>query len=463
MKTLSCNVLVIGGGPGGYVCAIRSGQAGLDTIIVEKSALGGTCLNAGCIPSKALIHVAEKYHVLTEAAADGGSEIGLTTGTPGIDFARAMTWKDGVVQGLTSGVGGLMRKAKVRHITGLARVIDGKTVAVETDDGPITIHCRTLVLATGSAPFELSSLPFGGPILSSTEALSLTEIPDTLAVVGGGYIGLELGGAFAKLGSRVTILEAAPRILPLYDAALTKPVMTRLTALGVRFELGAQASGYSEGFLSAVRGGDPIGLEAEKVIVAVGRRPVINGTGIETLSLDRNGPFIAIDERCQTSMSGVYAIGDITGDPMLAHRAMVQGDMVARNLAGDAVTWAKRCIPAVCYTDPEIVTAGLMPDEARAVHANATYAVFPLAANGRSLTLERKDGFVRVVYNQDNGLVLGFQAVGSGSAELAGEFALALEMCTTLTDVAETVHAHPTLGETVQEAVMLGLGSGLHL
>ncbi|MGR3379238.1 dihydrolipoyl dehydrogenase [Salipiger abyssi] len=464
MNTLNCKVLVIGGGPGGYVCAVRAGQAGLDTIVVEKARVGGTCLNVGCIPSKALIHVAEKHHVLTEAAR-GDSALGLSASAPGIDLSRTQVWKDGIVEGLTSGVAGLLRKAGVRQIEGTATIVDGKTVRVETDAEPVTIRCEALVLATGSVPADLPGLPFGGAVLSSTDALGLTERPETLAIVGGGYIGLEIGGAYAKLGTKVTVVEAAETILPQYDTALTKPVMARMKALGVAFELGVQAKAHDaeKAVLTVARGDEETGIAAEKVMVAVGRRPVIEGTGIESLSLDMEGRFIRIDTQCQTSMRGVYAIGDVTGDPMLAHRAFAQGEIVAKHLAGDSAHWDKRCIPAVCYTDPEIVTVGLLPDAARAAQETTATAVFPLQANGRALTLERKDGFVRVVYDKQNELVLGIQAVGAGCAEMAGEFALAIEMCATLTDIADTIHAHPTLGETLQEAALSGRGLALHI
>lgn len=462
MTMIRCNVLVIGAGPGGYVCALRAGQAGLDTVVVEKATPGGTCLNIGCIPSKALIHAADQYHVIAEAAGKR-PQLGISAQPPTIDMAATVAWKDSVVKGLTNGVSGLLRKAGVKHIVGAARILDGKTVEVGTEDGPVTIVCENLILATGSVPVELPALPFGGCILSSTEVLSLTGKPKTLAVVGGGYIGLEIGTAFAKLGTKVTVVEAAERILPQYDAELTKPVAASLKALGVDVHLGAFASGHDAkaGRLTARRGEEEITVPAEKVLVTVGRRPVIQGTGIEDLGLDMAGSFVKVDDRCATSMRGVYAIGDLTGDPMLAHRAMAQGETVAEQLAGEDARWDKRCVPSVCYTDPEIVTVGHLPNASD--NGRFGVASFPFQANGRSLTLGRKDGFVRVVYDRESELVLGIQAVGAGCSETAGEFALALEMCATLTDLTGTIHAHPTLGETLQEAALLGRGRALHL
>jgi len=458
MADQSCKVLVIGAGPGGYVCAIRAGQLGLDTIIVEREAVGGTCLNIGCIPSKALIHAAGEFHALREAAS-GRSKLGISAGPAAIDLKRTVAWKDGVVRQLTGGVAGLLRKAGVRQIEGTARILDGKTVSVETADGNLRIVCEHLVIATGSRPVEVPSLPFGGNILSSTEALSLSQVPETLAVVGGGYIGLEIGTAYAKLGARVSIVEAKSQLLPQYDEELTRPVLARLKALGVDVHLDAVAEGYDQaGRMLAVSGG----VAADKVLVTVGRRPVLDEVGVDALGLDRNGPFIRCNDSGQTSMRQVYAIGDVTGEPMLAHRAMAQGEIVADVIAGQASRWEKRVIPAVCFTDPEIVVAGLLPGQAHAAGKDVGIASYPLRANGRSLTLERSDGFVRIVFDKGSGLVLGIQAVGAACAEMAGEFALALEMCATLTDVAATIHAHPTLGETVQEAALMGLGKALH-
>lgn len=463
MSELSCKVLVLGAGPGGYVCAIRSAQAGLDTIIVEKTAVGGTCLNIGCIPSKALIHAAEEFHTLTHAAGEK-SPLGITASPATLDFSQTVRWKDGVVQQLTGGVDGLLRKAGARKVIGTARIVDGKTVEVDGPEGKTRITCEKLVIATGSKPVEVPSLPFGGEILSSTEILSLPQLPGSLAIVGGGYIGLEIGTAFAKLGVKVAIFEAKPHILPQYDADLSKPVAARLKALGVEVHTDAVADRFDveSRSLHVQINGDTKVFQADKVLVTVGRRPELATCDVAKLGLDMNGGFIRIDERCQTSMRGVYAIGDLTGEPMLAHRAMAQGELVADVLSGHKAVWEKRAIPAVCFTDPEVVVVGLLPEQAKAGGADIGVATYPLRANGRALTLQRPDGFVRVVYERGSGLVLGLQAVGAHCAEMAGEFALAMEMCATLTDIAATIHAHPTLGETVQEVALSGLGKALH-
>lgn len=459
MKSDACQLLIIGAGPGGYVCGIRAGQLGLDTIVVEGDKPGGTCLNVGCIPSKALIHAADEFFKVRSFS--GENELGISTVQPKIDLCKTVTWKDGIVQRLTGGVSSLLKKAKTRYVHGQARIVDGKTVVVKTDDGPVRITCDNLVIATGSRPFELPFLPFGGPVISSTEALALQDVPDKLTVVGGGYIGLEIGTAMAKLGAQVTVVEAADRILPQYDAELTKPIMARLRALGIAVHLSANAKGMSEdgrALLTETADG-PIEIPSDKVLVTVGRAPVIEGFGLEDLGLAMDGRFIAIDAHCKTSMRALYAIGDVTGDPMLAHRAMAQGVVVAEHIAGEATIWDKRAIPAVCFTDPEIVTVGALPEE---IEGSKT-AVFPFAANGRSMTMERSDGFVRIVYSPETDLVLGIHAVGTGVSEMAGEFSLALEMGATLRDFGDTVHAHPTLGETIQETALKALGRALHI
>lgn len=466
MKDISCKLLVIGAGPGGYVCAIRAGQLGIDTVIVDARKPGGTCLNVGCIPSKALIHAAEEFDRVLHLSA-GRNPLGITVARPEIDLARTIAWKDGIVGRLNNGVAGLLKRAKVKTVEGMARFRDGKTVEVDTETGRQVIRAETIVIATGSAPVELSSLPFGGPVISSTEALSLTSVPERLAVVGGGYIGLELGTAFAKMGAKVTVVEAQSRILPQYDSELTQPVAKRLKALGIEVMTGAKARGLSragDALVVETADGSEVQVPADRILVTVGRRPVTQGWGIEELVLDMDGPFIRIGERCQTSMRGIYAIGDVTGEPMLAHRAMAQGEMVAEIVAGHNRAWDKRAIPAVCFTDPEIVSVGLSPDEARKGGGEVRVAQFPYSANGRAMTKIGEDGFVRVVARSDNHLVLGIQAVGQGVSELSAAFGLAVEMGARLEDIAGTIHAHPTQGEAFQEAAIKALyGQALHI
>jgi len=468
MADIAAKVLVVGGGPGGYVAAIRAGQLGLDVVLVEQGGngggLGGTCLNVGCIPSKAVIHAADAYHHAVEQAT--AAPFGLRVERPTIDFARTVEWKDGIVGRLTSGVGALLKRHRVKILQGRAEMVDGKTCKVETDTGPQVVRAEHVVLATGSEPASLPSLPFGGKVISSTEALSLPSIPDRLAVIGAGYIGLELGTAFAKLGAKVTVIEAEDRILPAYDLELARPVAKRLKALGVEVLARARAAGLADG-------GEALAIEqegvarrsiaADRVLVATGRRARLAGFGLERLDLTLAGPFVQIDERCATSMRNVWAIGDLTGEPMLAHRAMAQGVVVAEVIAGHRRVFDGAVIPAVCFTDPEIVTVGLSPEEARRAGREVHVATFPFQANGRALTLGEEEGFVRVTARADNHLVLGIAAVGAGVSELSAAFGLALEMGARLEDIGGTIHAHPTLGEAFHEASLRALGEALHI
>ncbi|MGC1443562.1 MAG: dihydrolipoyl dehydrogenase [Burkholderiaceae bacterium] len=465
MNELSCQLLIIGGGPGGYVCAIRAAQLGLDTIIVEKNKPGGTCLNVGCIPSKALIHAADEYAGLSEYAG-GESALGIRVSSPELDLAATMSWKDGIVSRLNNGVGGLLKKSGARLMEGVAQFLDGKTVVVKGAEGQYKIHATNVVIATGSEPVEIPGLPFGGKVISSTEALALNTVPKNLVVVGAGYIGLELGTAYAKLGSVVTVVEAGPSILPQYDNELTAPILKRMQSLGIKLLLNSTASAMAANNNGLqVKNGDDANaqtLAADNVLVAVGRRPVINGWGRDELVLEMDSPFIQVDNKCKTNMRGIYAIGDVTGEPMLAHRAMAQGEMVAEIVAGHKRQWDKACIPAVCFTDPELVTAGQTAAEASDQGVEVVIGKFAFRGNGRAMTTEREDGFIRVVARADNHLVIGVQGVGVGISELSATMSMAIEMGARLEDIADTIHAHPTRSEAFAEAAMTALGRGLH-
>ena len=464
MEDIATHVLIIGGGPAGYVAAIRAGQLGLPVILVEKEQLGGTCLNIGCIPSKALIQASDAYHrALTQQS---GSAFGLRVGDVALDWGKTLGWKNGIVRRLTSGVESLLKKHKVTVLKGTAEITDGKTVVVHSNAGTTRIRTQHLVLATGSVPMQIGALPFGDKTISSTDALALEQIPKRLAVIGAGYIGMELSTAFAKLGTQVTIIEAADRILPLWDADLTMPVRKRLTALGVSVMTRSEARGLSadgDALLVHQHGNSaPVVVEADKFLVAVGRRANLGGFGLERLDLAMNGAFIRIDRHCATSMLNVWAIGDVTGEPMLAHRAMAQGAMLAEHLAGRKTAFDDPVIPSVCFTDPEVVSVGLLPDQAKQMGYDIITGSFPFAANGRAMTQQDETGFVRIVARADNHLVLGIQAVGHEVSELSAGFALALEMGAVLEDVAQTIHAHPTRGEAFQEAAFTALGRNLH-
>ena len=375
-----------------------------------------------------------------------------------------MAWKDGVVSRLGGGVYGLLRRAKVKVVNGSGSFRDGKTCLVQSDTGQQVITAEHVVIATGSEAVPLPSLPFGGRIVSSTEALAFESVPERLLVVGAGYIGLELGIAYRKLGSDVTVIEALDRILPQYDVELTRPLAAHVSNMGIEVLLGAKARGLDpSGALKVeLADGNETRLAADNYLVTVGRRPRITGFGLEELDLTMNGSAIEIDEQCLTSMRNVWAVGDVTGEPMLEHRAVAQGEMVAEIMAGQKRAFDKVVIPAVCFTDPEIVSVGLSPDEARSSGHGVKVGNFPLSANGRALTLDANNGFLRLVARADNHLVLGIQAVGQGISELSAGFALALEMGARLEDIAATVHVHPTLSECLREAALAALGHGLH-
>jgi dihydrolipoamide dehydrogenase len=465
MKTQSTTLAVIGGGPAGYVAAIRAAQLGVPTVLVEGDKLGGTCLNIGCIPSKALIHAAEEFDKAKHFA--NSSPLGIHVQSPGIDLTQTVRWKDGIVARLTGGVGTLLKKNGAQVIKGWARIVDGKTVDVQPHDGePVRLQCEHLLLATGSVPVELPFMPFGGPVISSTEALSPAALPKRMVVVGAGYIGLELGIAYRKLGAEVAVVEATERVLPAYDDELTKPVLATLKKLGVVLHLGCSVQGLTEtgtGVRVRTAMADEFALPADRVLVAVGRKPRTEGFGLESLQLDMAGRAVKVDDQCRTSMRNVWAIGDLTGEPMLAHRGMAQGEMVAEVIAGHKRRFAPAAIPAVCFTDPEVVVVGKTPQEAAAAGIEVKTAQFPFAANGRAMSIESTDGFVRVVARKSDHLILGWQAVGRQVSELSTAFSQSIEMGATLEDVAGTIHAHPALGEAVQEAALRALGHALHI
>jgi dihydrolipoamide dehydrogenase len=463
--TVQTRLLVVGGGPGGYVTAIRAAQLGVHTTLVEADCLGGTCLARGCIPSKALIHAASELEAMTLAAK--GSRHGISLDSPPrLHFEQTRRWKDGIVGRLRGGIETLLERAGVHVVRGWATFSDAKTCVVEGAEDAISIHAESVVLATGSISVGLPSLPFGGKVISSTEALSLPELPKSLLVVGAGYIGLELGIAFAKLGVEVAIVEAQSSILPLYDEELVAPVRRSLDRLGIKVHTKASACAQTESRLRVrVHDGREIELPADKILVTVGRRALTEGWGLENMAVDMDGGFVRVDEQCRTSMSGVWAIGDLVGEPMLAHKASAQGECVAEIIAGRRRRFDVRNIPSVCFTDPEIVVAGLSPRAARSKGEEVIIGTFPFVANGRALSMgaESGGGFVRVVARAQDHRILGVQAVGAHVSELSGQFAQAIEMDAVLEDIAGVVHVHPTLSEAFHEAALKGLGHAIHI
>jgi len=464
MDVIKPKVLVLGGGPGGYVCAIRTAQHGLDTVLVDSGPVGGTCLNVGCIPSKAIIHAADVFSLNRYAAEQ--NELGITSAAPTIDLGKTTAWKDAIVKRLNGGVKSLLKKHGVKVVTGHGVMQDGKSCRVDTIDGPVMIKSEHTVIATGSEPIGLAELPFGERVLSSTETLALNSLPESMLVIGGGYIGLELGGAFARMGTTLTVVEAAPKLLPRYDGELTEPVTSKLSESGATVLTNTRVTGGNSdlGQVDVEQAdGTQTQLSAAVVLVTVGRRARLTDWGIEALDLEPEHGVIPIDGTGLTRMTGVWAIGDVTGEPMLAHRAMAQAEIVADNIAGHARTADFISMPEICFTSPEIVHLGRIfsPDDMS--DDQIVVRQFPLAANGRSMTMQESTGFIRVSAEKTTGLVLGIQAVGEDISELSASFSLALEMGATLEDIAGTIHAHPTRSEAFQEAAMMALNRPVHI
>tara|TARA_B100000676_G_C18045537_1_gene827664 strand:- start:93 stop:1529 length:1437 start_codon:yes stop_codon:yes gene_type:complete len=470
-----CQVLIVGAGPGGYVAGIRSGQLGLDTIVVEGDKAGGTCLIRGCIPSKAMIHAAERFETLSKHNSENG-HMGISIASePQLDMSSLVSWKDSIVDRLNKGVESLMKGSGVELIKGWAKFSGPKRCTVETDDGNIEIEAENVIIATGSSHIDLPFMPCDEEfILSSTGALEMDSLPSKVAIVGGGYIGLELGCALSKLGSEVTVIEGMESILGIFDRELRRPLELWLKKHGVTVHTSALAKGTEikgrgaskKVELAYEKEGEIQTIKVDKVLVTVGRRPNTKDWGLETMGvrMDQSGRFIRTDRQCRTNVPGIYAIGDVAGEPMLAHKASSQGEMVAEIISGLTREFDKIAIPAIVFTEPEIVSVGLSPDEALERGEEIAVGKFPLAANGRALTLEaeKTGGFIRVVARESDNVILGIQAVGSHVAELHGEFVLALEMGALLEDIAETVHAHPTMTEAFHESVLKTLGHAIH-
>jgi dihydrolipoamide dehydrogenase len=475
-ESLKCQVLVVGAGPGGYVAGIRAAQLGLKTIVVESDKAGGTCLIRGCIPSKAIIHAADRFDSLRKHSTEEG-HMGLSvSGEPEVNMSALVSWKDSIVERLNKGVEGLLKAAGADLIKGWAKFDGPKSCNVRTSDAEIRIEAENVILATGSSHIDLPFMPCDEEfILSSTGALDLDKLPKSIAIVGGGYIGLEIGCALAKLGTDVTIIEGMGSILEIMDKEIRRPLELWLKKHGVAVHTDSLARGAEmkgKGASRKVelyfeRDGEDHKVKVDKILVTVGRKPNTKGWGLENMGLrmDSSGRFIRIDRKCRTSIPGVYAIGDVSGEPMLAHKASAEGEMVAEIIAGHKREFDNVAIPAIVFTEPEIVSVGLTPKEAEERGEEVIVGKFPLAANGRALSLEaeKTGGFIRVTARASDHVILGIQAVGSHIAELHGEFVLALEMGSLLEDIAGTIHAHPTMSEAFHEGVLKTLGHAIHI
>ncbi|MFH1751309.1 MAG: dihydrolipoyl dehydrogenase [Candidatus Micrarchaeota archaeon] len=458
-------VVVIGGGPGGYVCAIRLAQLGKQVMLVEKDpqGMGGICLNHGCIPSKALIHAS--------AFADSArhmQDLGIIADSIRIDVKKMQQWKNGVVTNLRKGVENLCKQNGVEVVFGEAHFESNRRIGIGGNHDVAAIEFQHAVIATGSVPIELPNLKFDGKkIISSTEALQLEEVPNELIVIGTGYNGIEMGTMYAKLGSKVRMVEKGLKILPGVDAEISSIVEKRLRELGVEIFTNCTADTCKEESgkmkLTAKQNGAQITLIGDRVLVVVGRRP--NTESLRLLNtkagLDEKG-FIKVNEKLQTEDLRIYAIGDVIGNPMLAHKAFMEGKVAAGAIAGSETLFQNKAVPAVIFSDPEIAYVGISEKDALEKHIKVKIGKFPFRALGRAATMENPVGFVRVIADFETDVLLGVEVVGPNASDLISEAALAIEMGARLEDLALTIHPHPTLPEGLVEAAEVAMGKAIH-
>jgi len=458
------DVVVIGSGPGGYVCAIRAAQLGLKTACIEKDkTLGGTCLNVGCIPSKALLSVSEKY----EHASHQFASLGIDVGTPKLDLGKMMAHKDKVVAANTQGIGFLFKKNKVTHIIGTGIIKSAGVVEVNGQ----TINAKNIVIATGSESTPLPGITVDEKqIVTSTGALSLAKVPTTMAVIGGGVIGLEMGTVWQRLGTKVTVIEFMDRIMPGMDLELSKEMKKILTKQGMEFKLATKVTSAQPGkgkvtlSLEPAAGGDAEKLEVETVLLSIGRRPYTQGLGLDTagVKLDNRGR-VEIDDHFQTSVKGIYAIGDVVRGAMLAHKAEDEGVVVAEIIAGQTGHINYDAIPSVVYTFPEVASIGASEEQLKEKGIAYKTGKFPFMANGRARAMAATDGFVKILADAKTDRVLGCHIIGAEAGTLIAELALAMEFGASSEDIARTCHAHPTLNEAVKEAALAVDGRPIHI
>ena len=464
-EILKVEAVVIGAGPGGYVAGIRLGQLGKKALVIEKASPGGVCLNVGCIPSKALIHAAKLY-----AEAGKSAELGIQIDNLRLDVARLQKWKDSLVGKLTSGVKQLLKANNCDYRQGTATQLSPRSIRLvpQNSTDEILIETDDIIIATGARPVMIPSLPFDGKrVVDSTGALAFAEIPRNLVVVGAGYIGMEIGTLYAKLGSKVTFVEALPTILPGSDPECVQVVARKAKKLGMEIMLGAKAKGLrddgGQAILTVETGDGVVELPADKVLVAVGRRPNIEDLGLEIAGVKTAGGFITVDRQLRTNVPNIFAVGDVAGQPMLAHKASREAEVAAEVIAGKNVEMDARVIPAVVFTDPEIASAGLTEQEAQKRGHQVKIGRFPFAALGRAMANADTDGFCKVVTDSEGGEVLGIHVVGQGAGDIIGEAALAIEMGALAEDLGLTIHAHPTLPEALMEAAKAARGEAIHI
>ena len=460
---IETDTIVIGAGPGGYVAAIRAAQLGQKVTIVEKGELGGVCLNVGCIPSKALITAGHRYH-----DAKNSADIGITAENVKVDFSKVQKWKGSVVEKLTSGVGGLLKGNNIDIVKGEAYFVDANNIRVMTETSAQTYTFKNAIIATGSRPIELPAFKYSKRVLHSTGALNLDHIPASMAIIGGGVIGVELGNVYANFGTKVTILEGMDEILAAFEKQMSSIVKRNLKKKHVDIFTKVKAQGVEETengvIVTYEEKGEEKKLEAEYLLVTVGRKPNTDEIGLEQvgIELDERG-FIKTDKQCRTSVSNIFAIGDIIAGPQLAHKASYEGKIAAEAIAGHASEIDYLGIPAVVFSEPELATVGYTEAQAKEEGLDIVAAKFPFAANGRALALNAAEGFMKMITRKEDGLVIGAQIAGPGASDMVAELGLAIEAGMTAEDIAMTIHAHPTLGEITMEAAEVALGSPIHI
>lgn len=460
---IETDTLVIGAGPGGYVAAIRAAQLGQKVTIVEKATLGGVCLNVGCIPSKALISAGHRYeHALHS------EDMGIKAENVTLDFSKVQEFKAGVVKKLTGGVEGLLKGNKIDIVRGEAYFVDSNTIRVMDESSAQTYTFKNAIIATGSRPIEIPAFKYSKRVLDSTGALNLQELPKSIVVIGGGYIGTELGGAYASFGTKVTILEGADEILNGFEKQMSALVKRNLKKKGAEIITKALAKGVEETDTSVTvkyeANGEEKNIEADYVFVMVGRKPNTDELGLEQVGIEMSDRgVIKIDKQCRTSVGNIYAIGDIVEGPPLAHKASYEGKIAAEAIAGHPSEIDYLAIPAVVFSDPELASVGYSEKEAKDAGIEIKAAKFPFAANGRALSLNQTDGFLKLITRKEDDIVIGAQIAGPNASDMIAELGLAIEAGMTAEDLAMTIHAHPTLGEITMEAAEVALGNPIHI
>lgn len=464
MEIKKTQLVIIGGGPGGYIAAIKAAQLGLKVTVIEKNKLGGICLNAGCIPSKALITVSRDYEKIKLL-----ENVGIKVSVESVNWKAVQEWKSGIVGKLVSGVAQLIKSNGGEVLYGEAEIISPTEIMVKQKENDIKMVCEKMVIATGSYPIELKELPYDHKMIwDSTDALSSETIPASMIIVGGGYIGLELGSVYARFGTKITVVEMMPQILPGFDMDIVRLIERKLRKWSIAVKVNSVIKSIEKGTDTIIALVDTQGkeekIEAEKILVSVGRKPLTNGYGLGTINatLDSKG-FIKVDEKLRTNVNNVYAIGDVAGMPMLAHKAFKEGETVAEIIAGKPSVIDYKCVPAIVFTDPEVAVAGITELQAKEITLDVLIGKFPFAASGRALALQEADGFVKVIADKATHELLGVTIVGPEASDMISEAALAIEMGAALEDIALTIHPHPTLSEALMEAAKVALGEPLHI